>query len=418
MSFKTTKLVGIILAVILLGTLVGCGGNQGQQQEDKQQETAVPVETVTAQKGTLASYTTVVGQAKPINKVQVTPQVQGRVAAVKVEVGDQVTAGQKLVQLDKEDLQIQVDQAQANVEVAQANLDKVQADPQEEKLAQLKAQVEQAEANYEQAKKNYQRQQKLFEKDVISEQQLEASESQYIAAKSGYQSAKENLKMVKKGATEEQIKSIKAQVKQAKVGLRSAQSRLAKTEVEAPIAGIVSQVNVEAGEVAAQQPVVSLLQLEQMKIMTYVSERHINQLEQGEQVKITFSALEETYQGWINTISPEADPRKGKFLVEVVVDNSDRELKSGMYGAVKFQTAVREDKVVLPRTAVLTTADKDYVYLVEDGQAVYQEVTTDVSNEQQVVITEGIKPGDKVIVDGNEQVSRQDKVKVVSRGDQ
>ncbi len=404
----------MILAVS--ASLVACSQ---EATETKQEEIEkLPIEVIKATTSDMVSYSNIVGEAQAIQSVSITPQLQGEVTEIYVNIGDRLKAEDKLFSLDTATLEVQVQQAKAGLQSAEANLAKALKGTRKEQLAQLKAQLEQAKSAYEQAEKAYQRQKKLYEREIISKQQLESIQNQYIAAKSGYEAAAQNLKMAEEGATIEDIQAIKAQVSQARAAFKSAQLRLEKAEVTTPISGILASINIEAGEMAGMQPVAAVVNLDQVKVVAYISETNVNKIQAGEEVTVNFNALEKEFRGRIKSISPVMDARKKAFPVEVVVDNQDHLIKAGMYAEINFITNQIKDQIVIPQASVLEEAGEEYVYIFDGKKAVKRRVESGLSNGSRVVIVEGIDLGEEVVIKGQEKLRLNIIVEVVNRGDQ
>ncbi|WP_018247507.1 efflux RND transporter periplasmic adaptor subunit [Orenia marismortui] len=412
------KLVVVLLIAILSFSIIGCGKkNEETIANQKEEKPKIPVESITAKADQLSDYVTVVGSTEASKSVQLTPQVQEEVEKVYVKVGDKVNKGDRLLVLDKDTLKIQVEQAEAGLKAAQANLDKALRGAREEEIAQLKARLEQAKASYEETEKAYNRQETLYKQHVISEQQFESMKSKYIAAKSGYETAKQSLKLAQNGATEEEIKALEAQVSQAKASYQAANIRLSKAEIKAPISGIISAVNIEEGEMAGGQPVIAIANIDQVKIVAYVSERNINKVNLGDKVEVDFNALERLVTGRVDSISPVMDQQKKAFPVEIIIDNQDNLIKGGMYAEINLVSERINNKVVIPQESIFEEADIEYVYIIKDGAAERRKVETGLSAAGKVVILSGIKEGEEVVVTGQEDLGAGAKVQVVNRGD-
>ncbi|WP_245579495.1 efflux RND transporter periplasmic adaptor subunit [Halonatronum saccharophilum] len=412
------RLLGFVMVIgFLLGFGVACSNRDSDQTlADQESEERVPVEVLEVSLGELSDYISTVGETEPIRSVQVTPQIQGEIEEVMVQRGDRVEAGDILLGLNKDDIKSQIKQSKAALEGAKANLERALKGARVEELSQLEAQLEQAESSYNQAKRAYERQQKLFEEGVISKQQFEGSEGQYISARSAYRSAKLALNIAEEGATDEEIRGLRAQVSQAQAGLESAELMLDRSEVKAPISGVVVGVEVEVGEIGGMGPALFIADIDNIKVMTYVSERNINKLSAGDEVEIFFRALEKSFEGNIRSISPVADRQRGNFPVEITIDNEDNLIKAGMFGEVEFITGKYEDVVVVPQSGVLRNGKDRYVYSYNDGDAIRKEVKTGFSTGDYIVIEEGLEVGDLLIVRGQENIDEGDKVEIVSRG--
>jgi len=411
----------LLILAVTVTALTGCGAKQAKKastQQKTQEVTGIPVEVITAKTGELSNYITVTGTAKAVKSADLTPQLQKKVVEVLVDEGDRVEAGDKLVQLDQADIKAQVAEAQAGLEAAQAALEELLAGSRQEEIDKLIAQVEQAKAKYEQKERDYKRYQRLFDKEAISKQQLESVRTEYISAKNNYKALQESLKMSQAGPTKEAINTQKSNVAQAEAKLDTAKLNLAKTEITAPFTGRIAEVNLEVGEMAGTQPVISIIDLSSIKIKTYVSEKNINNLELNQSVEVDFNALDHKLAGKIANISPALNQEKLGFPVEINVDNSSNLIKAGMYAEVKIQTDYSAGKVVIPKQALIQEDDQSYVYIVKDNKAVKKEVSTGLTNTKDVEILSGVSAGDRVITVGAEQVSDGNQVRIVGGGGQ
>jgi multidrug efflux pump subunit AcrA (membrane-fusion protein) len=411
----------LLILGVTVTALTGCGSKQAKEastQQKPQEVTGIPVEAITAKTGEITNYITVTGTAKAIKSADLTPQLQKKVIEVLVDEGDRVEAGDKLIQLDQADIKAQVAEAQTGLKAAQAALEELLAGSRQEEIDKLTAQVEQAKASYEQKERDYKRYQKLFDKEAISKQQLESVRTEYISAKNNYKALQESLKMAQAGPTKEAIQTQKANVEQAQAKLHTAKLNLDKTEITAPFAGIIAEVEIEAGEMAKAQPVISIIDLSSIKIKTYVSEKNINSIELNQSVEVDFNALDHKLEGKIVNISPALNQENLGFPVEIKVDNSSNLIKAGMYAEVKIETGYSAGKVVVPKQALIQEDGKSYLYIVENNKAVKKEVSTGLTTTEDVEILSGIEAGDKVITVGSEQVTAGYEVRIVGGGGQ
>jgi multidrug efflux pump subunit AcrA (membrane-fusion protein) len=419
-NYKRIITITLVLGV-LIGVITGCGGSADKatnKPEEAQQAEGIPVETISAERDQITNYITVNGTAKATKSAQLTPQLQETVEEVLVTEGQQVAAGEKLIQLDQENIKAQIAEAKAGLEVAQAVLEELLAGSRQGEIDKLQAQLNQAEANYQQAKRDYKRSQNLFEREAISKQQLESAKTQMVSAKNNYQSLQESLKMAQKGPTEEQIKRQRASLQQSRSRLNTAQLNLDKISMQAPFSALVSTVNVEEGEMVGGQPVVSIIDLSSIKLKTHVSENNVNKLKVGEKVTVDFNALDNKLQGTIQTISPSLNQQQQGYPIEIKVNNSGNLIKSGMYAEVEIETERSSGNVVIPKQSLLQENGSSYVFVVEDNRAVKKEVTTGLTTIDRVEILSGITDSEQVITAGSEQVTDGYDVRVVGGGGQ
>lgn len=415
----------IVLTLVIgltAGIIVGCGAQNKEttssQGQGNAESRAVPVETIEASKGEIVNYITVTGTATAVKSAQLTPQIQETVAEVLVEEGEQIKKGEKLIQLDQEDIKAGVAEAQAGLKTAQASLNELLAGTRAAEIERLQAQVAQAKANYQQAKRDYQRYKKLFAKDAVSKQSFESTKTKYISAQNSYKAAQKSLQIAQEGPTKEQINTQRTRVQQAQAQLKTAQLNLAKTSLTAPFDGVVTAVHAEEGEMVGTQPVLNILDLSAIEIETYVSEKNINKLAVGQKVAVNFNALTERLAGQIKNISPALNSQEQGFPLKIEVENEEGLIKSGMYAEVKMETARSKGNLVLPKQALLRENGSSYLFILTDGKAVKKEVKTGLTTVNKVEILSGIESGTKVITQGAERVTDGYEVRVVGGGEQ
>jgi multidrug efflux pump subunit AcrA (membrane-fusion protein) len=385
--------------------------------EVSENKNAVNVETETAEKGSLNKYLVVTGETNAYQKSEVVPRIQEEVEKINVKIGDKVKTNEVLIELNTTEKEIAVKQAEATLESANANLDDVLAGSREEEIKQLEASLKKAESALGVAKNNYQRQQELYEKDFISSQSLESAKNDLVSAESDYQSTLESLNLAVKGATKEEIASARAEVKNAEASLESAELGLNRTKIKAPISGVISAIDIDNGEITASSSVITIAQMDKLKIKIYLSQSNVNKVSSGEKVKLYIAAVDKEITGQIESISPVADEDKKSFPVEIVVDNRDRSIKAGMYAEVNLVVEKAKDQLVLSRSALIEEAGNNYIYIIEDGKAKKIEVEIIVKNNDKIAIENAIEPGTEVIVTGNDNLSDGARVNVLNRGD-
>lgn len=432
--FKLISIIVIIGVVCFL--FVGCDNaskeldkqtlsQQTEQNDDqalpaegmKQTNTVVSVEVEEVQSGSLANYVTVTGEARPYREVGVVPRLQEGVEKINVQVGDSVKKGDILLELKKEDELIAVEKAEAALKIAQANLQNTLNGSREEELHQLRAKLDAAKSDLELTQTNYDRYKELYDKEYISKQFFEEASNELTAAKSSYESARQSLKLAEAGSTSEEIKSLEGQVEQAQASLKADKLDLARATISAPISGIISDLDIEVGEISASSAVITIADLSRVKIETYISEAAVNKIKVGEDVDVDFEALEDKFTGEITSISPVADSTKKRFPVEIVVNNPNTIIKAGMYATIKLKTDRVYDQIIIPQNAVMEENGAEYVFIVKDNQAKRVEVTTGLSSEDGVAILNGLQAGEQLVITGQEYLKDGLEVKVVNRGD-
>jgi RND family efflux transporter MFP subunit len=217
--------------------------------------------------------------------------------------------------------------------------------------------------------------------------------------------------------TAQQIQQAETQVAVLDAQLRQARAQLSHAVLRAPFAGIVGQIDVEAGEFAAPgQPLVRVVQLDPVKVTLSVPDRDVVALEPGLAVGVTASAVAAEHEGRISHVGPAADPRTRAFPVEVEVPNPDGLLKPGMIATVKAGRRFDEAGVVIPLDWVVTHLDGQGVFVESEGLAHWRPITLGAIVRDQVVVTGGVAVGDRVVITGHRELAEGDAVLVVREG--
>ena len=360
-------------AVIFLG---GCGKKEGAAPAAE----VVPVSLAEAKMGRLSRGDVLAGKVAPAAEVNLVPKMAGKVAAVLVDVGDRVRAGQVVLRLDAAELEAAVRQAEAALALAESNL-------------------RQAQMDYEVAAANWERAKVLLEHEALSEAEFQAKyELPYKAAK------------------ERTEKLAPAQVRQAEAALALAKANLANSVLTSPIDGFVTARNVDPGELASpSMPVLTVADIDRVVVEAGASEQQVNRLEKGRKVKVYISAVRaEPFEGVIASISPAADPRTNMYNLKVEIPNPQHAIKPGMFAEIDL--GVAGEAVLVPRDAVVTRDDVTAVFVVVQDKAVLRKVETGLSDGRNIAVQKGLAPGEKVVVAGQERLEDGTKVKVTGAG--
>lgn len=195
-------------------------------------------------------------------EVNVSSKVAGRVGQVNVKLGDTVSQGQLLFQLTSPEVDAKVAQATAAAQAADAVAQKAQAGARPEEVRAAKANWQRAQTGAAIAKTTYDRVNNMFAEGVIARQKRDEAEAQWRAAEQQAQAARAQYDMANAGARPEDKNAASAQARQVGAVLTEAQVALAETRIAAPVAGQVSKIQIQPGELAPQGfPVMTLVNL-------------------------------------------------------------------------------------------------------------------------------------------------------------
>lgn len=210
----------------------------------------------------------------------------------------------------------------------------------------------------------------------------------------------------------------KQQLDQAKLALTNAQSSLTQaninvgdTKVKAPINGFINKKYIEPGSILAGMPATALFDIvnvSKLKLKVTVNESQVASLKVGNTVNITASVYpDKAFSGKITFIAAKADESLN-FPVEIeITNNSDNDLKAGMYGTANFGSKQqKQNLMVVPRNAFVGSVSSNEIFVVEKGIAKLRKVTAGRILGDQVEIINGLTEGENVIVTG--QINLQD----------
>lgn len=377
-AIKKYVWVAVLVLVIVLAAvmLMRSQGKDTPLDNEAETEYLTPVETAQVTRENLTSYLETVGELKAGETASVAPKVSGRVSSVTVKLGDRVSQGQVLVTLDATEVAFSVAQYESSIAVAKTNIGL-------------------SEQTLFDAEQNFQRISQLFAGGAVSQSEYDRAESTLNNARLGLQVAE-------------------GQLRQAEISLANAQETLSYYTITAPISGDVAAVNIHLGEMAgAQAPMINLVSLDPMKVNVNVSENIIGNLRQGAEFPITVPALGREVNGRISSISPTIDNVSKAFPVEILINNSQGDMKEGMVVKLMLLSGTASNVLALPTDAVLEKNGVKHVFVLEDDHTAKEvKIKTGLMSATMSEITEGLLEGQTVVTNGNQLLKDGQKVSV------
>ena len=259
------------------------------------------------------------------------------------------------------------------------------------------AQLEVAKAQYDLAHDTFKRQEPLFEDSIISALEFENVRAQYNQAA--------------------------GQLSQAKAVVAQFREQLDNTRISSPFSGTVETYFAELGEqVTPGSPIVRVVNTRRVKVVAGVPERYANEIEKGTPVRIAFDTYGNAERtGTVSFVGNAINSMSRTFPIEIVLDNSDQNLKPEMVASLYLTRDEIKDVLVIPQAAVPLNEEGHTVFVVvddNDGQAVAERrtVTLGPSYEGNVVVESGLEAGDQVVINGQYNLTDGDAVEVVNTG--
>jgi HlyD family secretion protein len=235
-----------------------------------------------------------------------------RIAALRVQEGDQVTAGQLLGQLDQRSTRLRLDQAQAQANAQQQALARLQAGSRPEEVAQARAGVAAAQAEADLARQQLARLQAVHAGSggrAVSQQDIDAAQAKALATQAQLDSTRKALQLAQTGPRKEDIAQAQAQLDASRANAAVLQQQLSDTELRAPVAAVVRSRLMEPGDMASpQRPVFTLAIRDPKWVRAYVAESDLGRIRPGMAATISIdSAPDHPLAGRVGYISSVAE---------------------------------------------------------------------------------------------------------------
>jgi RND family efflux transporter MFP subunit len=214
------------------------------------------------------------------------------------------------------------------------------------------------------------------------------------------------------GISRQQLDQARTQLEVAETALKNLEEN---TTLVSPVSGVVTARNYDPGDVAMQLPILTIENINPVKVMVNVSETYWSRVVKGMPVEVQADALgSETFSGKVSIIYPTIDPVSHTFPVEITVPNVDLRLRPGMFARVKMNFGTRERPLLSDKAVLKQVGSNDrYVFVVKDGVAFYTLVQLGVRINDKYEIVSGLNDGDRVIVEGNRGLIDGTEVEVV-----
>jgi HlyD family secretion protein len=333
------------LAVVALLVAAGLGYWYWQQKNNGPEYKTGKVE-----KGAITASVSASGTLSPVVQVQIGSQVSGQLRDVLVDFNSEVKQGQLIARIDPQTFETRVQQAQADVDAARAQVMTQQANIAASRAALAKAEVDLAEA-----KRDLDRKQQLVDKGFISGAERDKAQATFNSATEQVNTARAQTNVSAAG-----LRNAEAVVKQREAALAQARIDLGRTEIRAPVNGVVIKRSVERGQTVAaslQAPELFVIaeNLTDMQVDASIDESEIGRIRIGQKSTFTVDAFPgRSYEGTVKQIRKAAQNVSNVVTYTVVISaaNPSRELLPGMTANVRIVTDTRNDVLKVVNAAL------------------------------------------------------------------
>ena len=353
------------------------------------------VDVVVASRAPLEQRLVSTGKVLAAARIGVGSTVLGRVAEVRVEDGDQVAAGELLVQLDATIARAEVAQARAAVNTAYARVGTVGRVTN--RIAERT--VEERTASFERAEREWQRTKQLHDEGALSASEFDAARAAFDVAKSQLDAARAEAESTAPGGSE--ISATAATVAEARAALAVAEARFAATRIEAPTAGVVLARKVEPGDVV--QPgatLIDMLGAGATRLSAQADEKYLGIVALGQRGTAVADAMpNQPFPVTLDWVAPAVDPARGTIELRFAVEKPPKFLRPDLTVSVNLDVARRDAAVVLPLAAVREAAsDAPWALIVVDDVLERRPLRVGIRGDERVEILSGVSEGDRVVV--------------------
>jgi HlyD family secretion protein len=288
------------------------------------------------------------GYITPRRRISLSPQVQGQVVWVGIEKGQHLQEGEILVRLDDEEYQAQLRETEARVLQAEANLRDLESGARPQELARAKALIRDSEASLLLAEQEYERRRVLtMETKVEPMRLMEEAQAARDSALARVEAEKQSLALLEEGARKDDIEAARQQLAAAMASRDAARKRVKDTTITAPLTGTVLEKLIEVGELVTPQSfggtrgarteLLSMADLTDLQVEVDINESDFAKVVMGQSARITLDAYpDQSYEGRIREIAPEATRSKATVQVKIQILNPDKLVLPEMGARVDF----------------------------------------------------------------------------------
>lgn len=395
MKKKTLLICSLFLSVIMLN---GCSGKSTTEKSNVKTYPVKTLEVKNESNSVSLEYQGITGGSE-VRKLSF--KSSAKISKIYVSKGQRVKKGDPLVDLDKSDLNFAMEASKSQMNAASAQYNKSVNGAQEEDINKAEIAVKNAEDNYNYYKDLYDKNTKLYQSGAISKQELEGDKLQADSYESALNNAKQTLQQLQNGSREEDKQALLAQLNEAKAGYDSKANLVQDASMYADTDGYVVNVLCKEGEMQGAGSPVVLFRSENQVVTVGLSDEDVKKVQVGTKAQVKID--DSTADGEIINIVQMSDKTSGTYSAEIKLLNPIDNSKFYVGQSVKVYISMGEkNSLWIPINSILNDGE-DYVFVVENGHAVRKNVTLGDTNKDKVSV-EGLKPNDKLIIEGMKNI--------------
>ncbi|MBP5487598.1 MAG: HlyD family efflux transporter periplasmic adaptor subunit [Bacteroidales bacterium] len=352
----------------------------------------------TATRGEFNDYIRVSGRVQPMTTIQLSPQEGGMVQSILIEEGSTVKAGDPILILSNDNLDLQILNAEAELAEKENILRNTQIQMEQQKLDVRQNELEYG-TNVERLQRAYEQQKALYEDKLIARED-------YLKAKEDYELSLKKYDLIRERSRQDslyrgtQVDRMEESLENMLLNMSMIRRRKDNLIVKAPIDGELGLLDVVLGQtISGGAKIGQINSVGVYKVEAQIDEHYIDRVVAG--LEATFERQGETFSTVIRKVYPEV--RDGKFKADFKFDGEQPDnIRAGQTYYLNLQLGQPEEAVIIPRGTFYQKTGGKWIYVVnKDGnKAVKREIRIGRQNPQYYEVLEGLEPGEKVITSG------------------
>jgi membrane fusion protein (multidrug efflux system) len=345
-------LLFLILIIVVLTVIIS--GEKKRLQEEKATAQAQPRKAVNAvllnlQPGVIQDALNLPGIIEPWVRLELMARINGTIVEVLVQEGSEVREGDVLARIEPDDYRIALDSARAS---------------------------------YTLAKSNYQRARKMVRSKTIPVADLETSETRMYTAKAA---------------------------------MEDAELKLSRCTITAPMSGVIRRLDAKVGLLLnIGDPVAEILQIDRVKAVVGIPESDVKAIRDIPAMELTIKALDNRrLSGKKHFLASSPESAAHLYRLELELDNPDRDILPGMFFRAHVVKSIVRDAIAVPLYSVISRNDEQFVFTAQDNVVHKRKVKLGIIEGWLVQVTDGLQPGDQVVIEGHRDVEDGQKINVI-----
>ena len=350
------------------------------------------------QSGEFNDYIRISGQVQPMTTIQLSPQEGGIVQEIVIEEGSLVKAGDVILRLSNDNLDLQILNSESEL-AEKENILRNTLIAMEQQRLNLRQESLQLEIEVKKLLRRYEQNRSLYEEKLISREE-------YLVAKEDYELAAGRLELVKERAEQDslyrsvQVSQMEESLRNMRINMHMIRKRKDNLMIKSPIDGELGLLDVVLGQaIASGTKIGQINELGSYKIEAQIDEHYIDRVTAG--LEATFERQNEAYDAVIRKVYPEV--RDGKFKADFKFSGEQpSNIRTGQTYYLNLQLGQPEKAIIIPRGTFYQKTGGKWIYVVspDGGKAVKREIRIGRQNPQFFEVLEGLEAGERVIISG------------------